>query len=147
MAASNSGTDPSTSDIKTIHFSIMKDESRALNTSHEYQLSSLESSEYSTNQVALKYGTIIDSSRGANPDTHLLIGNVSCANYLFYQIYGGSVAGQGEYHFGILNIPIGGGSETPYNGYQPKRINEGVIFRGIFKEDSAGGCVSLKPLV
>jgi hypothetical protein len=55
----------------------MKEERRALNTSHEYQLFSLESSDYSTNQVALKYGTIIGSSRGANLDTHLLVGNVN----------------------------------------------------------------------
>jgi Glycoside hydrolase 131 catalytic N-terminal domain len=77
MAASNSGTDPSTSGIKTIHFSVMKDEKKALNTSHEYQLFFLESNDYSTNQVALKYGTIIGGSSGANPDTLFLVGNVN----------------------------------------------------------------------
>lgn len=55
------------------------------------------------------------------------------------------VKGQGEYHFGILKKPIGGGSDIPHNGFQPKGINEGVVFGGIFEEDSTGSCVSLKP--
>lgn len=56
-----------------------------------------------------------------------------------------NVAGQGEYHFGILKKPIGGGSDIPHSGFQPKGINEGVVFGGIFEEDSTGGCISLKP--
>ena len=56
-----------------------------------------------------------------------------------------NVAGQGEYHFGILKKPIGGGSDIPHNGFQPSGISEGVVFGGIFEEDSTGGCVSLKP--
>lgn len=56
-----------------------------------------------------------------------------------------SVSGQGEYHFGILKKSIGGGSDIPHNGYQPSKINEGVIFGGIFEEDSSkSGCISLK---
>jgi hypothetical protein len=54
-----------------------------------------------------------------------------------------SVSGQGEYHFGILKKPIGGGSDLPHNGYQPSKINEGVIFGGIFQEDSKNTCMSL----
>jgi hypothetical protein len=57
-----------------------------------------------------------------------------------------SVSGQGEYHFGILKKPIGGGSDITKSGYQPSNINEGVIFGGIFQEDSSkSGCISLKP--
>jgi Glycoside hydrolase 131 catalytic N-terminal domain len=57
-----------------------------------------------------------------------------------------NVSGQGEYHFGILKKPIGGGSDIVHNGYQPSGINEGVIFGGIFEEDSSSNdCVSLKP--
>jgi hypothetical protein len=57
-----------------------------------------------------------------------------------------NVSGQGEYHFGILKKPIGGGSDIPHNGYQETGIHEGVVFGGIFEEDSSGrGCVSLKP--
>lgn len=55
------------------------------------------------------------------------------------------ISGQGQYHFGILKKPIGGGSDIPHNGFQPKNINEGVIFGGIFMEDSSKGCVSPKP--
>jgi len=57
-----------------------------------------------------------------------------------------SVSGQGQYHFGILKKPIGGGSDITKSGYQPSNINEGVIFGGIFEEDSSkSGCISLKP--
>jgi hypothetical protein len=79
MPASNTGTDPSTTGVKTVHFSVMKDPAKPLNTSHEYQLFFLESSDYSTNQVVLKYGTIIGGNSGANPDTLFLVGNVNAS--------------------------------------------------------------------
>jgi hypothetical protein len=79
MPASNTGTDPSTTGVKTVHFSVMKDTTKPLNTSHEYQLFFLESSDYSTNQVVLKYGTIIGGNSGANPDTLFLVGNVNAS--------------------------------------------------------------------
>lgn len=54
----------------------MKDTAKPLNSSHEYQLFFLESNDYSTNQVTLKYGTIIG---GAKKDADLLTvtGNVN----------------------------------------------------------------------
>lgn len=56
----------------------MKDAARPLNSSHEYQLFFLESSDYSTNQVVLKYGTIIGGNpNGINPDSLILVGNVN----------------------------------------------------------------------
>ncbi|KAN0120219.1 glycoside hydrolase family 131 protein [Hyaloscypha variabilis] len=184
MPASNTGTDPSTTGIKTVHFSVMKDPTRPLNTSHEYQLFFLESSDYSTNQVVLKYGTIIGGNSGANPDSLFLVGNVNSnpvktiystrftpsvwhnfgitidfnkgTTQVYYSTNGdalkstgaavtNNVAGQGEYHFGILKKPIGGGSDITKSGFQEKGINEGVVFGGIFEEDSTGGCISLKP--
>ena len=57
-----------------------------------------------------------------------------------------NVSGQGEYHFGILKKPIGGGSDILHNGYQEPGIHEGIVFGGIFEEDSSSrACVSLKP--
>jgi len=57
-----------------------------------------------------------------------------------------SVSGQGEYHFGILKKPTNPGSDVTKSGYQPSGINEGVIFGGIFQEDSSSNsCLSLKP--
>jgi hypothetical protein len=46
-------------------------------------------------------------------------------------------SGQGQYHFGILKKPtaIEGVPDITQGGYQPKKINEGVIFGGIFQED------------
>lgn len=58
LPASNTGTDLSTAGVKTLHFSLMKDDCRPLNNSHEYQLVFLETNDFSTNQFALKTGTI-----------------------------------------------------------------------------------------
>lgn len=78
LPASNSGTDPSTAGVKTIHFSVQKDTARPLNTSHEYQLFFLESNDYSTNQVVLKYGSIIGGNpNGVSSDSLMVVGNVN----------------------------------------------------------------------
>jgi hypothetical protein len=76
LIASNNGTDGSTVGIKTLHFSLKKDDSRQLNFSHEYQLAFLESADFSTNQVVLKTGTIIGGN-GSDPNTLQLFGNVN----------------------------------------------------------------------
>lgn len=76
LPASNSGTDPSTTGVKTLHFSVMKDAARPLNLSHEYQLVFLESNDFSTNQLVLKTGTVIGAGAG-DPDTLQLFGNVN----------------------------------------------------------------------
>jgi len=80
LPASNTGDDPSTTGVKTLHFSVRLDPSRPLNYTHEYQLVFLESADYSTNQFALKTGTIIDDAdpRGARKRNRLrLVGNVA----------------------------------------------------------------------
>jgi Glycoside hydrolase 131 catalytic N-terminal domain len=74
--ASNNGTDPSTLGIKTLHFSLRKDDARPLNTSHEYQLVFLEDAAFSTNQFVLKTGTIAGQLAGQDPDLLVLQGNV-----------------------------------------------------------------------
>ncbi|KAL2069375.1 hypothetical protein VTL71DRAFT_14052 [Oculimacula yallundae] len=186
LPLSNSGTDASTTGVKTIHFSIMKDSKRPLNVSHEYQLFFLESSDYSTNQVVLKYGSIIGGNpSGANPDTLFLQGNVNTkpistifstrftpdvwhnfglvldfvkgTTQVYYstnnaalaavsKVATNNVAGQGQYHFGILKKPVGSTGDITKTGKQPSSINEGVIFGGIFEEDSSkNSCISLSP--
>ncbi|KAK3356567.1 hypothetical protein B0T25DRAFT_497215 [Lasiosphaeria hispida] len=55
------------------------------------------------------------------------------------------VSGQGQFHFGVLKKPVGGVGDITQNGDQPDAINEGIIFGGIFQEDSADGCISLEP--
>ncbi|KAK4243452.1 hypothetical protein C7999DRAFT_44743 [Corynascus novoguineensis] len=55
------------------------------------------------------------------------------------------VSGQGQFHFGVLKKPVGGVGDITKNGFQPNGIDEGVIFGGIFEEDSADACVSLSP--
>lgn len=53
------------------------------------------------------------------------------------------VSGQGQFHFGVLKKGLGGGDDVVRNAFQPSGINEGVVFGGIFMEDSSAGCISL----
>jgi hypothetical protein len=76
LPASNSGSDPSTQGIKTLHFSLQKDDARSLNYSHEYQLVFLETADYSTNQFALKTGSI-SGREGQDPGRLVLQSNVN----------------------------------------------------------------------
>jgi hypothetical protein len=55
----------------------MKDDTRPLNLSHEYQLTFLESADFSTNQIVLKTGKILGGTNNTNPDTLMLFGNVN----------------------------------------------------------------------
>lgn len=167
--------------VKTLHFSLMKDPQRPLNLTHEYQLVFLESSDFSTNQIVLKTGSLIGETT-ADPDTLQLFGNVNASpvqllfntsftpdvfhnfavtldfNNLTSQVYystgasplqavtqavSNDVSGQGQFHFGVLKKPIDGGSDPSHNGTQESGIDEGIIFGGIFEEDSSSGCVSL----
>ncbi|KAK4458389.1 hypothetical protein QBC42DRAFT_290603 [Cladorrhinum samala] len=182
LPASNSGTDPSTAGVKTLHFSVLKDAQRPLNLSHEYQLAFLESNDFSTNQFVLKTGTVLGQQGAADPDTLQLFGNVNQNQLLFsvpFQpgvfhnfavtldfdalttqvffsagndpleavtgVVNNDVSGQGQFHFGVLKKPVGGVGDITRNGFQPDAIDEGIIFGGIFEEDSSGGCVSLSP--
>jgi len=181
IPASNSGTDPSTTGVKTLHFSLMKDARRPLNLSHEYQLVFLESNDFSTNQLVLKTGTILGGAT-ANPDTLQLFGNVNANppqvlfstpfkagvfhnfavtldfNALTSQVFFSAgnaalkavtqalkndVSGQGQFHFGVLKKPTDAVGDITKNGFQEAGIDEGIIFGGIFEEDSSDGCVSL----
>ncbi len=61
------------------------------------------------------------------------------------QALANDVSGQGQFHFGVLKKPVNGGADITKSGFQEAGINEGVIFGGVFEEDSAAGCVSLSP--
>ncbi|KAI0546969.1 glycoside hydrolase family 131 protein [Xylaria curta] len=181
IIASNDGTDASTTGVKTLHFSVMKDANRPLNLTHEYQLVFLESNDFSTNQFVLKTGTILGANT-ADPDTLQLFGNVNAnpaqtlfsapfaedvfhnfavtldfdalTTQVFYsqgadplvaqtEALANDVSGQGQFHFGVLKKGLNGGDDIVKNGEQEPGIEEGVIFGGIFEEDSSLGCISL----
>jgi len=56
------------------------------------------------------------------------------------------ISGRGQFHFGLLMKPTGDNlTDITKQGFQPAGINEGVVYGGIFEEDSLGGCVSLRP--
>jgi hypothetical protein len=76
LPAGNNGTDPFTLGVKTLHWSVMKDASRPLNLSHEYQIVFLEDNKFSTNQFNLRTGTLLDVNV-TDPDTLNLFGNAN----------------------------------------------------------------------
>ncbi|ELQ44338.1 hypothetical protein OOU_Y34scaffold00090g3 [Pyricularia oryzae Y34] len=51
-------------------------------------------------------------------------------------------SGEGQYQLGLLKKPTGT-DDVVNSGYQASGIDEGLIYGGIFLEDSADGCVSL----
>lgn len=42
----------------------------------------------------------------------------------------------------MLKKPVNGGDDITKSGDQPSGINEGIIYAGIFEEDSTGGVVT-----
>ena len=51
-------------------------------------------------------------------------------------------SGQGQYQIGVLKKPTGS-SDVVNSGYQSSGLKEGLIYGGIFLEDSASSCISL----
>ncbi|GJC81561.1 hypothetical protein ColLi_04399 [Colletotrichum liriopes] len=172
LPVSNNGTDPSTSGIKTVHWSMMKDPQRPLNLTHEYQMVFLESSLFSSNQFALKYGDLI-GIHPEDPDVLHLFGNSNTnpspelfktkfTEGVFHNFaltldftkrsaplvpqgkpIENDIQGQGQFHFGILKKSINGTGDLTKSGFHESGINEGIVFGGIFEEDSIDGCVTL----
>ena len=52
-----------------------------------------------------------------------------------------NLTGDGQYQIGVLKKPTGT-SDVVNAGYQESNLNEGLIYGGIFLEDSKNGCVS-----
>ncbi|VBB76803.1 Putative protein of unknown function [Podospora comata] len=61
------------------------------------------------------------------------------------QVISNDVSGQGQFHFGLLKKPTDAVGDITRNRFQEDGIDEGIIFGGIFQEDSSAGCVSLRP--
>jgi len=53
------------------------------------------------------------------------------------------LAGGGQYHFGVLKKPTGDVSDVVHEGFQESGINEGLIYGGIWMEDSSKGVITL----
>lgn len=53
------------------------------------------------------------------------------------------ISGQGQFHFGILKKSTDAGEDSTKSGFQEAGISEGIVYGGIFMEDSADGCISL----
>lgn len=56
-------------------------------------------------------------------------------------------SGGGQFHVGLLKLPTGPlGIDVLTQGYQESHLNEGLIYGGVFIEDSSDGCITLSPL-
>lgn len=55
------------------------------------------------------------------------------------------ISGQGQYHFGVLKKGVNGGADITKDAQQPAGINEGIIYGGIFQEDSSAAPITLSP--
>ena len=186
--ASNPNVNAPTTGVQTLHLSIMRDESRPLNYSHEYYLSWLESADYSRDQILVGTGTLFGNgdnvttsqaaqvlwvrSNDVNSATQQTLWQTPfktgvwhnigltlnfnantvqvyySANYSTLASQGPAVSndlsGNGEFHVGLLKKPTGLGlTDITTQGYQESGINEGMIFGGVFEENSASNCVSL----
>jgi hypothetical protein len=52
-------------------------------------------------------------------------------------------SGGGQFHAGVFKQSTGPlGIDVVHDGYQESHINEGLIYGGIFIEDSSKGCVT-----
>ncbi|KAI9662500.1 MAG: hypothetical protein M1821_008667 [Bathelium mastoideum] len=191
----DASTDPlvntTTSGVKTFHLSIMRDETRALNYSHEYYLSWLESADFSRDQFTVGTGTLFGNgdnvttsqaaqvlwvrSNDVNAAAQTTLWQTPFTTGIWHnlgltlnfdqntvQIYYSSnnasltsqgpavsndLSGNGSFHVGLLKKPTGLGlTDITTQGFQESGINEGMIFGGVFEEDSSSGCVSLSSL-
>lgn len=53
-------------------------------------------------------------------------------------------SGQGQQHFGIIKLPTGDADlDVVHEGFQESGIDEGLVYGGLFIEDSSDGCVTL----
>ena len=177
-----------TSGVQTFHLSIMRDETRALNYSHEYMLSWLESADYSRDQFTVGTGTLFGNGnnvttsqvaqtlfvRSNNVDAsaqrtlwqtpfttdtwHNLALTLNFDENTVQVYYStnsspltsqgpatsNDLSGNGEFHVGLLKKPTGLGlTDITTQGFQESGINEGMIFGGVFEENSSSGCVTL----
>jgi hypothetical protein len=62
MPAPNNGSDTTVAGVRTLHFSLQKDNSRPLNYSHAYELVFLETADFSSHVFTLKTGTPRDGT-------------------------------------------------------------------------------------
>ena len=54
------------------------------------------------------------------------------------------ISGKGQFHFGALKKGLQSDGDISKTGVQEAGINEGVIYGGIFQEDSSDGCITLQ---
>jgi len=53
-------------------------------------------------------------------------------------------AGGGQFHVGMLKLPTGPlGIDVLHEGFQESNLNEGLIYGGVFIEQSSNGCITL----
>ncbi|KPM34483.1 hypothetical protein AK830_g12087 [Neonectria ditissima] len=166
---------PASEGVVTLHFSLLQDESRPLNLSHEYLNVWHEAADYSSNQFNFQTGAMIDQPT-LPKDTYKLLDRTnkeiwstpilpgSWQNFAITLDFNNNTlqawysegnkpllpatkpvandnSGRGQYQIGILKKPTGT-ADVVNSGFQESGLNEGLIYGGIFIEDSTNYCVS-----
>ncbi|KAK7413582.1 hypothetical protein QQX98_007517 [Neonectria punicea] len=166
---------PASEGVATLHFSLLQDESRPLNLSHEYLNVWHEAADYSSNQFNFQTGAMIDQPSLAR-DTYKLLDRTNKEIWSTPIVAGAwqnfaitldfdkntlqawysegnkplrpatkpvanDNSGRGQYQIGILKKPTGT-ADVANSGFQESGLNEGLIYGGIFIEDSRNYCVS-----
>lgn len=156
--------------VRTMHFSIQQDAARPINTTHDYQVFNLESADFQSRQVDIRTGAenagvLAVQGNSANPDGQQTLATIDFPEDTMVNVallmdfdantiqvfssqgdaaleavtaepVANDLAGFGEYHFALQKNPVG-------DAAQPEGIDEGMIFAGIFMEDSTDGTITL----
>ncbi|KAF4980930.1 hypothetical protein FDECE_17781 [Fusarium decemcellulare] len=166
---------PASEGVKTLHFSLLQDESRPLNLSHEYLNVWHEAADFSSNQFNFEAGTII--GQDLPKDTWKLLDRKNkqiwstpmlknvWQNFAITLDFDKNTiqawyseghkplqaatepisndnSGRGQYQIGILKKPTGT-DDVVNSGFQESNLDEGLIYGGIFIEDSKDSCVTV----
>ncbi|KAF7547439.1 hypothetical protein G7Z17_g7713 [Cylindrodendrum hubeiense] len=167
---------PGSEGVVTLHFSVLQDESRPLNLTHEYLNVWHEAADYSANQFNFQAGTLI-GRESVPKDTYKLLDRNNTEIWSTPILAGvwqnfaitldfdkntiqawhsngnkplrpatkpvsNNNSGRGQYQIGILKKPTGT-DDVVNSGYQESELDEGLIYGGIFIENSSDDCVSI----
>ncbi|KAL7276655.1 hypothetical protein RUND412_000360 [Rhizina undulata] len=150
----NNDTDAAVQGTTTFHFSIRADPARPLNYSHNYELVFIETNDYSSHVFTLKTGVPFGSNETVADAETFRMGSSTASGdeKVLWEV----AVGRGWHNWAVENnwdespcrntkTPAPPSTDVSLNGFQETGIYEGLIYGGIFVEDSSSGGVTTKP--
>lgn len=156
--------------VRTVHFSVQKDAEKPLNVTHDYQLVSLESKDFTKHQFDVRTGAdngkniaVVGTSGGGGAQKKIFetpFGDGAFENFAIKLDFDKNTMqvfhSTGDAALKQVTEPIANDlsglgeyhfalQKNPVgNAQQPTGIKEAIIYGGIFVEDSTSGTVSLQ---